>query len=86
MLRGNWRPLHPAWNVYPEFAGAVWAARRLGVNLGLPSETEEALANPKIVHYVGEDKPWLKAAEHASFSRTFYHYFDRTEWSGWRPG
>jgi lipopolysaccharide biosynthesis glycosyltransferase len=86
VVRGNWLALDPAWNVYPELAGAATVARRMGGTLTLPDGIEEALAKPKLVHFVGADKPWLPAATRAPFSRTFYHYLDRTTWSGWRPG
>lgn len=85
VMRGNWLSLDPAWNVYPELAGAAVVARRMGETLALPDALEEALVNPKLVHFVGADKPWLPAAMHAPFSRTFYHYLDRTAWAGWRP-
>ncbi|MBB4906154.1 glycosyltransferase family 8 protein [Actinophytocola algeriensis] len=85
VVRGNWLPLDPAWNVYPELAGAAAVARRMGEPLPLSEEVEEALTNPKLVHFVGADKPWLPAVAHAPFSRTFYHYLDRTAWAGWRP-
>jgi lipopolysaccharide biosynthesis glycosyltransferase len=83
VVRGNYQPVPLAWNIYPELAGTVIIARRLGREL--PPEYLEAVATPKLVQFVGEDKPWTRQAMRAPFSKTFYHYVDRTAWAGWRP-
>jgi lipopolysaccharide biosynthesis glycosyltransferase len=85
VLRGDWLPLDPAWNMWTVVAGAAFIAKRLGVDYPLTPEYARAIDQPKIVHFVGEDKPWLKVAMRGPFSRFFYHYLDRTAWSGWRP-
>lgn len=83
VLRGNWQPLEPGWNIFTIVAGALVVARRLGLPYSVSAEYEQAMRKPKIVHFAGKDKPWF--ASRGPFSSVFYQYLDRTDWSGWRP-
>lgn len=39
----------------------------------------EAMRNPQIIHYLGEDRPWRRGNTHR-FSTDYYTYLDKTEW------
>jgi lipopolysaccharide biosynthesis glycosyltransferase len=86
VLRGNWQPLDPAWNIWSPLVGAAVVARRLGLDTySVHEDHAPALANPKLVQFVGRDKPWLAGCTGIPYGRLFYDYVDRTAWSGWRP-
>lgn len=83
VLAGDWVPLAPGWNVYHMLVGMAAVARRLGLDSPVPDDY--LAGEPLIVHYAGEDKPWLTSSARAPFSALFYTYLDRTAWAGWRP-
>lgn len=83
VLAGDWVPLAPGWNVYHMLVGMAAVARKLG--LASPVPADYLAAEPRIVHYAGDDKPWLASSARAPFSALFYSCLDRTAWAGWRP-
>lgn len=83
VLADDWVPLAPGWNVYHMLVGMAAVARRLGLDSPVPADY--LAAQPRIVHYAGDDKPWLASSARAPFSALFYACLDRTAWAGWRP-
>lgn len=83
VLAGDWVPLAPGWNVYHMLVGTAMVARRLGLDSPVPADY--LAAEPRIVHYAGDDKPWLASSSRGPFSGLFYSCLDRTAWAGWRP-
>ncbi|MBB4906155.1 glycosyltransferase family 8 protein [Actinophytocola algeriensis] len=86
VLRGRWQPLDPAWNIWSPLVGAAMVARRLGLHrYSVHEDHAPVLENPKLVQFVGKDKPWFAECTGTPYGRLFYHYVDRTAWSTWRP-
>jgi hypothetical protein len=86
VLRGDRQPIDPAWNVWSPLVGAAIVAERLGLDgFSVHEDHAPALANPKIVQFVGKDKPWFAECAGTPYGSRFYDYLDQTSWAGWRP-
>ena len=80
VMAGHWRRLPLRWNVgshayeYPSPRAAP-----------LPREEfAEALADPAIVHFTSEFKPWRFGTRHPQ-ATAFYQALQQTAWRDWRP-
>jgi lipopolysaccharide biosynthesis glycosyltransferase len=78
VFRGNWGQLDARWNVLP----CMNAAKKHGL-LDKGSH-ERLLAGAWTLHFCGPNKPWRRHCRHPQRDR-FFHYLDKTAWSGWRP-
>jgi lipopolysaccharide biosynthesis glycosyltransferase len=85
ILKGNWLPLDPEWNILTMVVGTIVVAKRLGLEYPLPQRYADAVRNPKVVHFSSKDKPWHPEGQHGPLSGLFYQYLDQTTWAGWRP-
>lgn len=74
ILAGDWRELDPCWNVtmhlFRPDAGSA--------------QSRHVLRKPRIVHFNSAIKPWQPDFS-LGFRDLFFHYLDKTAWSGWRP-
>jgi lipopolysaccharide biosynthesis glycosyltransferase len=50
----------------------------------LPDQFQQMLAEPKIMHFTTEIKPWHYYCFHPNKNK-FFEYLDKTDWNGWRP-
>ncbi|HEY9604706.1 MAG TPA: glycosyltransferase family 8 protein, partial [Allocoleopsis sp.] len=79
ILAGKWGELDPRWNQTPFiYQYSSWKESSLPEHI-----FHELIHHPYIVHFVSPAKPWNSREEHP-FRHLFFHYLDRTAWSGWR--
>lgn len=74
----NWGRIDPLWNVLsymPEAAEFCLLDR---------NDHERLIAEARVLHFCGTQKPWNGFCLHPRKDR-FFHYLDQTDWSGWRP-
>jgi lipopolysaccharide biosynthesis glycosyltransferase len=79
MIAGAWGEMHPMWNQTPD----IYRNWRNWEESILSEEIyNTARYAPKIVHFASSEKPW-NTFIHPNRD-LFYHYLDKTPWSGWR--
>jgi lipopolysaccharide biosynthesis glycosyltransferase len=89
ILANDWKALDRQWNVPPKVMNYdTWGdtpfKRSLGDDVGRMQE------DPYIVHYIGEDKPWMYGVE-VPWQERYFHYLRESgwfsgewEWKTWR--
>jgi lipopolysaccharide biosynthesis glycosyltransferase len=81
VLLNKWKKMDARWNQQKFFY-----SYQLLKNNPIPKNDYDNLINdPCIVHFTGEDKPWLNVCSQHPFKGLFFEYLDMTSWSGWRP-
>lgn len=80
VFAGQWRELHPRWNLM------LHSAYRHLTDLPRPEmlRLARAIARPGILHFAAGPKPWERNCRHMRLF-LYYVYLDRTRWRGWRP-
>jgi lipopolysaccharide biosynthesis glycosyltransferase len=79
MIAGEWGEMHPMWNQTPD----IYRNWRNWEESILTEEIyNTARYAPKIIHFASSEKPW-NTFIHPNRD-LFYHYLDKTPWSGWR--
>jgi lipopolysaccharide biosynthesis glycosyltransferase len=73
-------PLDPRWNVHTR----VHTYASEGVQMYDDETLERTLADPWVIHYTNNPKPWRRGCTHPH-QADFFAHLDRTEWRGWRP-
>lgn len=76
VLRGRWGALGPTWNLHELFDGLMYWDRRQYRR----DEVAEALHNPRIIHFIGPTKPWMRGCGNLH-SPEFVAYLSRTSWA-----
>lgn len=79
VLAGQWEELDPRWNQMPRiYTYSSWQESPY------KEEVYDALLHdPYLIHYTTPPKPWQRGCKHPN-AAIFFHYLDRTAWSGWR--
>jgi lipopolysaccharide biosynthesis glycosyltransferase len=70
ILYERWLRIEEKWN-----SPAFWADQ---------TKENTSLDDP-IIHFVGPDKPWLRAHHKKPTAKLFFNELDQTAWRGWRP-
>ncbi len=79
ILAEKWGELDPRWNQTPfVYQYSSWKDSPFSESI-----FNDVVYHPYIVHFVSQAKPWNSREEHP-FRHLFFHYLDRTDWSGWR--
>ena len=76
----RWAELPRRWNLQTADADArslSWALWR--------DDVATAVADPAIVHYTEDNKPWRGRLDHP-FAREWFEQLSRTSWADWQPG
>ena len=79
ILYGRWLPLHPKYNMQ----GALFMDEFKSFR-GNPTELQEAIRNPVIIHYSTPQKPWHYLSFHP-YTKEYYKYLAFTPWKNYRP-
>lgn len=78
-LYGLWVKLPLRWNVRPDVFGfAPWKEGPYPL-----AEERQALKTPAILHFAGENKPWLPFSKHP-YKKLFFYYLSFTPWKDWK--
>lgn len=72
LLCNKWLELHPKWN-----AQAYLLLKQRKLEFIDEIKKQEASSKPAIVHFCGEEKPWLKGYVHP-YKKTYYHFLAKT--------
>ena len=75
ILKGDWKKLAPKWNVQTAFTEADSNAH-LRQNFSV-YDLQEAMAEPKVVHFTGVLKPWNLGSKHP-FKALFWKYLNES--------
>lgn len=77
VLSKNWQPLNLAWNFQPAAYSAL--EKDYDYLRDRKHELQQAVHNPKIVHFIGGVKPWHGNCEHP-LQDLFIEYSKQTPW------
>lgn len=78
-LAGKWGELDPRWNQIHEIHNyRFWQESPYSQTV-----YHQVLHHPYIIHFTTPPKPWMNNCNHPSRD-LFFHYLDKTAWSGWR--
>lgn len=82
ILKGQWKHLPLRWNQQP----ATYSMYRKGqTERSLSAEAyHEAIRNPGIVHYLGNNKPWNYMTFHP-LKESYWRYLASSPWAGFTP-
>lgn len=75
VINGNWRELHPRYNVHSQI---LYADSSFG------SLIKEAIEDPIIIHYTGPSKPWHFANMHP-YKHLYWRYLRKTPYKYFIP-
>ena len=82
----KWGQLEPKWNCNPtsyyDYSSGQYLSWEVADTPFSESAYNELIANPSIIHYVSEKKPWT--SRHTPRKEFFFKYLDKTSWKGWR--
>ena len=88
ILAGRWKPLDTRWNVVHGVYDPAWR-RRTERNEGYRIPAQALTADPHVIHFTDNSKPWDPASHHPARNR-FYRYLrhsgflTRPEYLAWR--
>ena len=78
---GQWHKLPLRWNQQADIYGVL---KKYAQGCGYSTdELRQAITHPGIVHFIGEQKPWMLNCFHP-FKKHYRHYLQQTPWAG-RP-
>jgi lipopolysaccharide biosynthesis glycosyltransferase len=82
IFRGDWTKLPLNWNQQGDIYGTL---EKYSDGCGYStSDIKQAISQPSIVHFIGQQKPWLLNCFHP-FKSTYQHYLAKTPWKGAAP-
>lgn len=80
ILGERWKPLDRRWNVPPKVFGYKdWDNTRFKKEVG--NEIRDLQDDPCIIHFIGEDKPWMYGVE-VPWQERYFHYLRESGWFG----
>lgn len=74
-LQKRWRAIDLAWN-YHELPDCLFLWERRFYS---PKSLKEAIASPKVIHFIARAKPWMRRCCHTR-ARAYHCYLSRTFW------
>lgn len=82
IFRGNWTKLPLNWNQQGDIYGTL---KKYSDGCGYSTnDIRQAILQPSIVHFIGQQKPWLLNCFHP-FKSTYQHYLEKTPWKDAAP-
>lgn len=79
IFKDNWKKLSLSWNQQADIYGVL---KKYSDGCGYSkTDIKQAIKSPKIVHFIGEQKPWLLNCFHP-YKSIYAHYLEQTPWRG----
>lgn len=78
VLANDWKPLDRRWNVHSKVKKyETW--EDTSFKASLRSEIDALRQSPRIIHYIGKDKPWMYGIE-VPWQERYFHYLRKSGW------